>query len=192
MEPASAIVLCGGDSRRMGGRDKALVEFRGRPLLAWVVDALRETSADIIIVSNRAAAHGAFGGRVVPDHDPPCGPLGGIAAGLAAARHDLGLVVACDMPFLRAEFLRLLIRRAARSDAAVPRIGRDYEPLHAVYRRTCLPAIERRIAAGDLAAFSFFPDIRLEVVAESAWRAVDPEGRSLLNINTPEDLERLA
>lgn len=176
----------------MGGRDKALVEFRGRPLLAWVVDALREVSVEVIVVSNRAEVHGAYGARVVPDHEPPCGPLGGIAAGLGAAGCELGVVVACDMPYLRADFLRLLIRRAARADAVVPRVGNDYEPLHAVYRRTCLPAIERRIAARDLAAFSFFPDVRLEVIAESAWRIVDPDGCSTLNINTPEDLERFA
>jgi molybdopterin-guanine dinucleotide biosynthesis protein A len=192
MEPVSAIILCGGDSRRMGGRDKALIEFRGRPLLAWVVDALSAVSDDIIVVSNQAEAHAGYGARVVPDHDPPCGPLGGIAAGLRAARFELGAVVACDMPFLSADFLRLLVHRAARADAAVPRLGNDYEPLHAVYRRTCLPAVERRIAARDFAAFSFYPDVRLEVVAENEWRVIDPEGRSTLNINTPEDLERFA
>ena len=192
MEPASAIVLCGGDSRRMGGRDKALVEFRGRPLLAWVVDTLHEVSDDVIVISNRTEALSGYGARVVLDHDPPCGPLGGIAAGLAAARHELGIVVACDMPFLCVDLLRLLIGRAARVDAVIPRVGSDYEPLHAVYRRTCLPAIERRIAAQDFAAVSFYPDVRLEVIAEAEWRAIDPDGRSTLNINTPEDLERFA
>ncbi|MDH4198056.1 MAG: molybdenum cofactor guanylyltransferase [Candidatus Aminicenantes bacterium] len=192
MDPVSAIILGGGDSRRMGGRDKALVKFRGRPLIAWVVDALSEVSDDIIVVSNQADAHAGYGARVVPDHDPPCGPLGGIAAGLASARFELGVVVACDMPFLNAGVLRLLIGRAARADAAVLRSGNDYEPLHSVYRRTCLPAVGRRIAARDFSVPSFYPDVRLEVVAESEWRALDPDGRSTLNINTPEDLERLA
>ncbi len=192
MGPVSAVILCGGDSRRMGGRDKALLEFRGRPLIAWVVDTLRELGDDLIIVSNQAEAYTEYGGRVVPDHDPPCGPLGGIAAGLAAARHELGVFVACDMPFLNPAVLRLLISRAAEADAVVPRFGNDFEPLHAVYRRTCLPDVERRIAACDLAAVSFFRDVRLLVVAESEWRALDPDGRSTLNINTPEDLDRFA
>lgn len=192
MDPVSAIILGGGDGRRMGGRDKALVEFRGRPLIAWVADALAKISEDILVVTNQGQAHAGYGARVVPDRDPPCGPLGGIAAGLAAVRHDLGVVVACDMPFLNADVLRLLVRRAARADAAVLRLGRDYEPLHAVYRRTCLPAVERRLAARDFSVLSFYSDVRLEVVAEREWRVLDPAGRSILNINTPEDLERFA
>lgn len=188
-ETLSAIVLSGGESRRMG-TDKALVSFGGRPLISRVVDTLRALSDDIVIASDRTGVYDGLAARVVPDLRPGCGPLGGIGGGLAGVRHDLALVVACDMPFLSPDFLALLAAKARGRDGAVPMKGGQYEPLHAVYRRSCLPAIERRIGAGDFQAFSFFPDVRIRAVPEAEWRRVDPDGRSLVNLNSADELER--
>ncbi len=190
MEAISTIIQAGGQSRRMG-RDKALIDYHGRPILAHVVDTLRQLSDDVLVVSNRSDVYGSFGARVVPDYDPPSGPLGGLAAGLAATRYDLAVVVACDMPFLNLELFRYLIERAADFDAVVPLTGDQYEPLHAVYRRTCLAAIQRRLANDERRVISFFQDVRLSAVPEAEWRAIDPDGRSLSNLNTPDDLKLL-
>jgi molybdopterin-guanine dinucleotide biosynthesis protein A len=100
------------------------------------------------------------------------------------------LVTACDMPFLNPEFLRYLAGKAGGADAAVPQKKGQYEPLHAAYKRTCLPAIRRRLSSGDFQAFSFYSDVEVVVVAEEEWRRIDPEGLSLVNINHPEDLAR--
>lgn len=177
----------------MGGEDKALLDFGGRPLVARVFDALRPLTDDLIVVSNRPAAFAAFGVRVVPDWDPPCGPLGGIAAGLRAARRELALVTACDMPFLDGTFLLTLAGRAdaTGADAVVPLLEGQFEPLHAVYRRSCRPAIERCLAAGDNRAFAFFDAVRLVTMPEAEWRLIDPDGLSLANVNTPDDAARL-
>ena len=190
MEPVSAIILAGGQSRRMG-RDKALIAFEDRPIIAHVIDTLRELSDDVLIVSNRSAAYESFGIRIVPDADPPSGPLGGISAGLAAAQHDLAIVVACDMPFLNTQLLRSLVDRAVNVDAVVPLTGDQFEPLHAVYRRTCLAAIERHLAGGDRRVISFFDEVRVKAVPETDWRSLDPTGRSIANLNTPDDLLQL-
>ena len=177
----------------MGGLDKALIDFAGRPLAVRVFDALGPLTDDLLVVSNNRAAFESLGVRVVADWDPPCGPLGGIAAGLRAARHDLALFAACDMPFLDGTFLLTLAGRAeaARVDAVVPLLDGQYEPLHAVYRKSCLPAVERCLAAGDYRAFAFYDAVRLVTIPESDWRLLDPDGRSLANVNTPDDLERL-
>lgn len=188
--PLSAVALAGGKSLRMGS-DKSHLEFEGRPLVLRVIDTLRTISDDVLIASDRAAAYARFGVRVVPDLRPSSGPLGGIAAGLRAARHDLIAITACDMPFLNADFLRLLAERAREVDGAVPLKSGKYEPLHAVYRKSCSPFVEKRLASGDLQVFSFFHDVEIAVVFESEWRAVDPEGLSLTNVNSQEDLERL-
>jgi len=127
----------------------------------------------------------------VPDYDPPSGPLGGLAAGLAAMEHDLAIVVACDMPLLNPDLLRYLIERAAGVDAAVPLTGQEFEPLHAAYRRSCLPAIRRRLANDQRRVVSFFGDVRVIAVPEAEWRLIDPDGQSLSNLNTPDDLARL-
>jgi molybdopterin-guanine dinucleotide biosynthesis protein A len=186
----SAIIQAGGQSRRMG-RDKALIDFKGRPIIAHVIDTLRVLTDDIVVVSNRSDLYGSFGARVAPDYDPPCGPLGGLAVGLQAVSSELAIVVACDMPFLNVDLLRWLIDRAEGYEAVVPQTGDDFEPLHAVYRRTCYHPIVHRIQRGDRRVISFFADVRLRSVPEVEWRRLDPMGRSLINLNTPDDLSWL-
>ena len=190
-QSVSAIVLAGGQSRRMG-RDKALIDYQGRPIIACVINTLRALSDDIVVVANRPDLYGPFGARVVPDYEPPCGPLGGIAVGLQTARHPLAVVVACDMPFLNVTLLRWLIDLAEGYDAVVPQTGDEFEPLHAVYRRECHDSIVRRIERGERRVISFFADVRLRPVPEPEWRVLDPGGRSLVNLNTPDDLDLLS
>ena len=189
--PVSAIIQAGGQSRRMG-RNKALIDYQGRPIIAHVIDALRGLTNDVVVVSNRSDLYSPFGARVVPDYDPPCGPLGGLAAGLRAMTSEVAIVVACDMPFLSVNLLRWLIDLAEGYDAVVPQSGTEFEPLHAVYRRTCYNPIVRRIEHGERRVISFFPEVRLRSVPEGEWRMLDPEGRSLINLNTPGDLSLLA
>ncbi len=195
MEPVSTIIQAGGQSRRMG-TDKALIDYHGRPILAHVIDLMRQLSDDVIVVANRSDVYGPLvaplGARVVPDYDPPSGPLGGLAAGLAAMTHDLAIVVACDMPLLNLDLLRYLIERAVDFDAVVPLTGDQFEPLHAVYRRTCLAEIQRRLANDERRVISFFQSVRLSAVSEAEWRVIDPAGRSVSNLNTPADLTLLA
>jgi len=190
-QAASAIVLAGGQSRRMG-RDKALIDFEGKPIIARVIDTLHALTDDVVVVSNRLDVYSSFGARVVPDYDPPCGPLGGIAVGLQATTHELAVVVACDMPFLNVMLLRWLIDLAAGVDAVVPQTNAEFEPLHAVYRRNCHGPIVQRLERGERRVISFFADIRLRAVPEPEWRALDPAGRSLVNLNTPHDFDVLS
>jgi molybdopterin-guanine dinucleotide biosynthesis protein A len=190
VESVSAIILAGGQSRRMG-RDKALIDYDGKPIIAHVIDLLRELSEDVIVVSNRSETYAPFGARIVPDYDPPGGPLGGIYTGLSAAKNDLAIVVACDMPFLNRSLLRHLIDRAQPADAVVMLTDGEYEPLHAVYRRTCLPSIQDHLLKGDRRVISFFDDVRLATVPADEWRVIDPSGQSIANLNTPEDLQQL-
>ncbi|HTP10913.1 MAG TPA: molybdenum cofactor guanylyltransferase [Anaerolineae bacterium] len=187
----SAIIQAGGQSRRMG-RDKALIDYRGRPIIAHVIETLRVLSDDIVVISNRSDLYSSFGARVVADYDPPCGPLGGIAAGLKTMQHPLAVVVACDMPFLNVNLLRWLIDLADGYDAVVPQSGAEFEPMHAVYRRECYGPIVQRITHGERRVISFFADVRLRPVPEAGWRVLDPEGRSLVNLNTPDDLNQLS
>ena len=186
----SAIVLAGGQSRRMG-RDKALIDYQGWPIIVHVINTLRAVADDIVVVTNRSDLYSSFGARVVADYDPPCGPLGGIAVGLQAVNHDVAVVVACDMPFLNVPLLRWLIDLAEGVDAVVPQMGDEFEPLHAVYRQKCHDPIVQRLARGERRVISFFADVRLRSVPEPEWRALDPAGRSLINLNTPGDLSAI-
>ena len=102
LPPCSVLLLSGGRGQRMGGRDKGLLDWRGRPLIAWLHDLTRPLSDDLIISCNRNTEHYArYADQLVADHDQDFqGPLAGIRAGMAAARHEHMLVLPCDAPLV--------------------------------------------------------------------------------------------
>jgi molybdopterin-guanine dinucleotide biosynthesis protein A len=179
--------MAGGKSRRMG-RDKAWLDVGdGRPIVRRVIDVLSLVADEVFIVANDER-YRSLGLRIVPDRFPDGGVLGGIATGIGAAAHDRVLVAACDMPFLRPEVFRLLVERSEGWDAVMPKVGDEYEALHALYTKACLAPIERALAAGKMRVISFFGDVRLRTIDEAELRAVDPDLRSITNVNTPEEL----
>ncbi len=187
----TGIVLAGGQSRRMG-RDKAWIEWDGQPLVARAAAALRAAGCtEVLVVGGDAVRIAALGLTPVADAAPGEGPLQALAAGLAAAAAPVALVVACDMPGLRPEALSALGRLADGYDAAVPHVPPGgWEPLHAAYAKTCLPAIEARLAAGERKMTCFYGDVRVRAVTAEELAAVDPGLGSLRNVNTPEELGR--
>src|SRR5262249_28594740 len=142
---ASAAILAGGHARRLGGRDKSTLSVGGRRILDWQLDELGQLTDDILIVGGRPLHH-VEGLRRIADRVPERGPLGGLDAALASARGDRVVVVACDMPFITADFLGSLVALSDSADAVVPRTERGYHPLCAVYGRSCHPAVVRRLA----------------------------------------------
>ena len=186
----SAAVMAGGLSRRMG-RDKAWLDLGdGRPLIRRVVDVVSLVADDVLIVANDDR-YRALGPRVVPDRYPGSGALGGIATGLSAAAHDHVIVVACDMPSLRPEALRLLIEGSEGYDVVVPLVRGEPHPLHALYTKACLPAIETAVAEGRLRVADALAELRVRTIEEAEMRVVDPDLVSVTNLNTPEDLAAL-
>lgn len=180
--------MAGGKSRRMG-RDKAWLDLGdGRPIVRRVADVLSSVADEVIVVANDDR-YLALGLPVVADRYPGIGPLGGIATALSAASNEAVIVVACDMPFLSEDVLRLLIERSADADVVLPRVGGEDEPLHALYTKRCLPAIERAISEGRLRANAFLGDVRVRAISEDDLRVVDPGLRSFINVNTPEELD---
>lgn len=188
--PVTGVVLAGGASRRMG-RNKAFLELDGRPLIAHVLDRLSEVCAETLIVANDIPLYTGLGFRVVPDVFPGVGVLGGLHAGLQAARHDLILAVGCDMPFLNPVLLRAFVAWAEGYDVVALRHEEQVETLHAAYRRTCLPAMESAIRAGHQRIISFFPDVRVRYVTPEEAETLDPGLRSFRNVNTPQEWEAL-
>ncbi|OQY24464.1 MAG: molybdenum cofactor guanylyltransferase [Chloroflexi bacterium] len=184
----SGIVLAGGASRRMG-RNKAFLELDGRSLIEIVIERMASVCAEVLIVAGDARPYATLGVPVIEDRFRGVGVLGGLHAGLKAASHDLVLAVACDMPFLNPDLLRAFTRLAEGFDVAVLRQGENVEPLHAAYRRACLPAIETAIRAHRRRIISFFPHVRVRYVTLEDVAPFDPELRSFRNVNTPQELE---
>ena len=185
----SAIVLAGGASRRLG-LDKAQLTFGGRPLLHIIIDRLSPVCDEVIVAGGRR--HDLDGphapGRVVYDAVPGQGPLAGIEAGLRAASSDFALVVACDMPFLNPALLSYMADLPRDYEVLVPVAAGRRHPLHAIYARACLPAIELLLARGENRADELRNLVRTRVVSDDDLRRHDPEGMSLFNLNEPADL----
>lgn len=191
--PASGIVLAGGRSSRLG-QDKALLPLPGgRSLIAHVVARLAPLVSEVVVVATDGERLGPLPARLVPDVFPDGGALGGIYAGLAAAREEHSLVVACDMPLLNLPLLRHLLALPRDFDVLLPRLADgQVEPLHAVYSKACLEPIRRQLAAGRHRIISFLGDVRVRYVEEAELRRLDPELRSFFNVNTPADLAALS
>jgi molybdopterin-guanine dinucleotide biosynthesis protein A len=195
----AAIVLCGGQSSRMGS-PKAWLEFDGEPLLARVVRRIAEAAREIVVVAAPGQEIPFLPAEVLVVRDPVSGrgPLQGIAAGLDAlqGRATMAFVSSTDVPFIHPELIRRL--RALRGDSfdiAVPRAKGHYHPLSAIYGVEARPEIEALLAADRLRPFYLFERMRTIFADEAlllegeALKAVDPELLSLENVNTPGEYE---
>lgn len=184
----TGIVLAGGENRRMG-RDKAFLEFRGRPLVERAINVLKGICSAVIVVANSPEGYAPFGVTVVPDAFGIRGPLTGIYTGMTASDDEHHIVVACDMPFLHAGLLAFMAREAVGYDAAVPRIGAHLEPLHAVYHRRLLPDIGVLLHKDQRRIQELFEGKNIRFITESEIDRYDPLHRSFINLNTPQEYQ---
>lgn len=191
MEPISVIVLAGGASQRMGTNKALLPVSQEETLVSRVVSNLAVLSDDLILVSNAPELYAGLPVQHTSDRYRCAGPLAGLHAGLLAARHAWAFVAACDMPLIDHRLVRYMLLVSESYQAVAPRIGQSIEPLHALYHRSCLPAIEARLEQDQRRVISFYPDVRVRYVDQREIAIFDREGRSFANANTPQDWERL-
>src|SRR5436190_11139112 len=165
----SAAVLSGGHAGRFGGRDKGALIVSGRSIRERQRSELSQLTDDLLLVAAadpRSTLISVEGFRLVRDRVADRGPLGGLDAALAAARDDMVIVVACDMPFVTAALLQHLVAVGPGYDIVVPRTGRGYHPLCAVYTRRCATAVSRRLASEDLAMAGLLEEMRTRIVGD--------------------------
>jgi molybdopterin-guanine dinucleotide biosynthesis protein A len=186
----TGVIQAGGKSTRMGGQPKALLELGGRRIIERVLDAVAPVVDDVLIVTNTPDLYGFLGLPMVGDAWPDHGSLGGIFTGLSAAAGEVAFTVACDMPFLHREVVRLVVARAGEADVVIPRVGPTLETMHAVYAKACLPHIETRLRAGRLKIVGFFEDVRVVEIAEAEVARHRAPEAVFMNVNTPAELER--
>lgn len=191
-EGLTAAVIAGGAARRMG-TDKRAILVDGIPLLTRSVAAVSRVADEVLVSTTRGRPVSVDlpGVRVVEDRVPDGGPLAGIEAALAAASNPLVLVVAADMPWLAEGLLELLVTRArdaSDAGAVAIRSDRGLEPLLAVYRRKTLTVVTGLVDSGEHRVGHLLEMVVTVAVPPEEWRRVDPDGRSLVNLNAPDDL----
>ena len=189
-----AVVLCGGQSRRMG-QPKAWLPFGPERMLQRVVRLVGEAARPIVVVAAPDQELPPLPDWASIARDPVSGrgPLQGLAAGLAALPEsvELAYATATDVPFLQPAWIHRLVDLMGDHDLAIPFIEGYHHPLAALYRRaTVLPAIEALLAADRLRPFFLIESVRTLVVGPEELRDADPDLRTLRNLNTPEDYRR--
>ena len=189
--PVSGIVLAGGRSARFG-RDKLAEPVDGRPLLDLAVEAVAVVAGDVLVVAPPDVDPVVpAGARVVHDASPYEGPLAGCLTGLTAAREPLVLVVGGDMPSLEPAVLSLLVRalEASSSDATLLEYrGRRQQLPFAVRTGSGTEIARRLLAQGERRLGALAERLTVRSLSEGEWRPLDPEARTLRDVDEPADL----
>jgi molybdopterin-guanine dinucleotide biosynthesis protein A len=188
----AGVVLCGGQSSRMG-RPKAWLPFAGQFMLGHVVRLLGEVVAHLVVVAapGQDLPHLPNDIPIVRDPERGRGPLQGLAAGLQAlqGQADAAYVSSCDVPFLRPAFVQRMIDLLGDHLACVPRVGGYLHPLAAVYRLEVADVANRLLAEDRLRPAFLFDAVATRVVGPKELADMDPTFQSLRNLNTPEEYE---
>lgn len=188
----AGVVLCGGQSSRMG-RPKAWLPFGGETMLGRVVRLLGEVVAPVLVVAAPGQDVPELPPEVAVARDPERGrgPLQGLAAGLEALRGkaDAAYLSSCDVPLLQPAFVRRLVDLLGDHDIAVPEVGGYRHPLAAVYRVEVAGIALRLLAEGRLRPAFLFDQARTRIVRPEELAHVDPDFQSLRNLNTPAEYE---
>ncbi|HHQ4652400.1 TPA: molybdenum cofactor guanylyltransferase MobA [Aeromonas hydrophila] len=182
--PVSAVVLAGGRATRMGGADKGWVELAGRPLIDHVLDRLRPQVDEILINANRSQARYQALAPVIGDDNPDyLGPLAGMQAGLAAARHDWVLFVPCDGPALPRDLMaRFRVALTPATELVVAHDGDWLQPVVALLHKSLLPSLSAALAEGERKIDIWFARHQMAVVSF----ADQPD--AFINLNSPDEL----
>lgn len=185
---ASAIILAGGKSSRMG-QPKALLPFGGEPLIVHSVRALHQHFAEVVVVAAPNQALPSLPVTLVHDEVAYQGPVGGILYGLRAASHEVCFVTSCDGPFLNFPLIVYLLSLIERYDVVVPFWEDRLQPLHAVYRRSVAPLLQDQLQRDELRPVFLYKKVRTYEVSAEDIRRFDPEGLSFRNMNSPADYQ---
>ncbi|MFZ3060789.1 MAG: molybdenum cofactor guanylyltransferase [Candidatus Methanoperedens sp.] len=194
----SALILAGGRGSRLGYREKALMDINGKPLLAYVIESL-EKVVDNIIISVRDRAQGELlesrfpGFAFAYDMHKNTGPLAGILSGLLLSRDEFCFIVACDMPFINDKVVKMLFLKSEFHDAAIPKWEDGFlEPLHAVYRcKSMILETKKAIERGETIILAPVFKLKVNYVGINEIKKLDPELKTFMNINTPEDMQKI-
>jgi molybdenum cofactor guanylyltransferase len=186
----TAALLAGGQARRLGGIDKSALIVGSGSIFARQLRLLRGLTPHLLIVTNdRSRVQGADI-PVAVDRIAGAGALGGLYTALTEATTEQVLVIGCDMPFVTASFLWHLVERGRSVEAAVPRDQHGLHPLCASYARRTAAHFYERIRSGDLRVAQALQDLDVRELGPAELAPFDPDGRLLLNINTPDDYAR--
>jgi len=183
-------ILAGGHGRRLGGIDKGALIVGSDSILERQLTLFRGLTPHVLIVGSETSAPRRADVTVVTDRIAGAGSLGGLYTALLDAPTEQVVVIACDMPFLTSPFLAHLAERGEDVDVALPRDAHGRHPLCASYQRRIAGHLKARIDRGTLRIGDALAELYVREIEPDELSSFDPDGRLLLNVNTPADYER--
>lgn len=186
IEDCTALILAGGDSRRMG-QDKAALVLDGKTLLAHVTDTMQQVFPKVIVSVRQLRAE--VDAPQVCDEQQASGPLAGLITGLAQAGTPWVFAVACDMPFVNEAVVLHLASCRGGHQAVVPLVDGYPQPLAAFYATSALETMRANLAAGDRSLRGVLDKLDVRYVSEAELRECDPQLRSFFDLDTPQDFQ---
>ncbi len=181
-----AIVLAGGDSRRMGS-PKAILPFGGTTLVGATVEALRPVFRQVLVVARDKAPLSGLDVEILEDSRPLQGPLVGLARGLSHSGAPWCFVAACDMPFLQAKVIHTMAAHLGDCDAVVPEYDGRFQTLHAFYSSTCLSFAEELLGQGITSMKALLSRCRVTKLTEDHFASIPGGVRSFRDLDTDEE-----
>lgn len=186
----TGIILSGGKSSRMG-KEKGLVDFQGKPLISYAINAIKPLVNSIIIgANNELNEYQKLGYKIVEDEVRHIGPLGGILSALRQSDTMYNIILSCDMPFINKEALQFMNQQRNDYDIVVAaHNGNKIEPLCGIYSKNTLPIIENAIENGNYKLRDIFGKVSFATVNINASLPFYSD-KLFYNINKPEDIRR--
>lgn len=186
----NGIILAGGKSSRMNC-DKAFLKLGSKTIIEELIMRLKKKFSRFIIVANDKEKYMKFGAEVISDILPNKGPLGGIYTGLVKSDSFYNFIFACDTPFLNIDLIEYMVTQAEGADVIVPNWKQKFEPLHAIYSKECIRAIEKQLQKDDLKITNFFSEVKVKEIKQEKLETFNLGESPFININTKEDYIRV-
>jgi molybdenum cofactor guanylyltransferase len=190
MAPAcTGVILAGGQNKRFNGQNKAFIRVGGKRIVDRIMAVYTRLFDQIVLVTNNPSAYMDVDALIVSDHFSKRSSLNGLHAGLFAAANEYAFFAACDTPFIKSTLIQRIVEGIEpKADLIIPCTANGFEPMFAVYRKTCLPAMVWQLEHDRLKIQELFRKLRVKTIDEEELRKADPDLISFFNVNTPADL----
>jgi len=184
------VILAGGKSSRMG-TDKALLEFKGKPLIQHIAETLKSVFNHVIIISDYKEQYKFLSLPIYDDIYKNCGPLGGIHSAFVVSKNENIFIASCDLPFINSLAIHYLLDHHSQSEATMFSINQRTQPLFSLYNRSCFLKLENHLKQKQYSVLQFLNNIPTNVIQSKSSLAIAFSG-NFKNINTPEDYQAIA
>jgi len=189
IKDCTGVILAGGENRRMPVL-KAFIKVRGKNIIERNLKIMKQLFREVFIITNQPEVYLYLGVPLFGDVYDVRGPMTGIFTSLVNSPTNWVFISACDMPFLNHELILLMSKRRSDCEAVVPKYNRNIEPLFSFYSKSLTPSMEAALLKKEISLQVFLKNKKVKYITTKEIQNIDPEGRSFINLNTPEDLQR--